>query len=355
MHIKKLKLAQKLIRKNKNREGIEILLKVIGEIIESNIPLKQDNQEAGQLLASIFLVKGNRAIIFEYIKNLKQSYVIYFLHIVVDFGQLKGAIFGLEELYSLKKMELETLNFYLDILDSFMERKKALSVAHEYLTIHHHLSLGELSATRFLDIWDKHISQEIKGTIANQEHDIELFSLFFKIVKILYCEGRLVEAETIVNTLQPMITCNQELQTSKIKNGFNYFQYIAKLLPLKKQPNQDVTRTIYMVGDSHCLSPAWDTIAINSIHYQIIPLLVTGCKIWHLRNNSTFHAKTNFYQAMEHIPQNSVAIFIFGEIDCREGILQEVIKGTYASSTKAIEKLIDIYIKRIMEIIKLRS
>lgn len=68
-----------------------------------------------------------------------------------------------------------------------------------------------------------------------------------------------------------------------------------------------------------------------------------------------FHAKTNFYRAIESIPTGSTAIFIFGEIDCREGILRAIQKGDYTSPEKAIFVLIDIYVKRMLETIRARK
>jgi hypothetical protein len=44
MHTKEMKLAQKLIRKNQNHDGIVILLKAIGKIIESDTLLVKGNQ-----------------------------------------------------------------------------------------------------------------------------------------------------------------------------------------------------------------------------------------------------------------------------------------------------------------------
>lgn len=147
---------------------------------------------------------------------------------------------------------------------------------------------------------------------------------------------------------------NADLQFSKIKNAYNYFQYISKLLPLKMNV-QDDHEYIYLVGDSHCLSPAWGVIQLQHKTWKIKPLLVTGCKIWHLRDTMPFHAKTNFYRAIEAIPTGSTAMLIFGEIDCREGILRAIQKGDYTTPEKAINVLIDIYVKRMLETIKARK
>lgn len=355
MYAQEIKIAQKLLRKQNAREGIIVLLKTLGKITESKEPLKKDYQDVGLLLASVFKVKSNRAIIFEYIKQVSQTSMVYFLNIIAEFGQLKAVIAGLEECYVPETMTLATLNFYLDILDSFMERNKALAVIETYLKANPLKTLGALQAGLVLRSWEKGEVHEVDGRPALQDEDIELFSFLFKLVKILYCKGRLQELAAIVKTLEVTVTANPELQTTKIKNGYNYFQYIAKLLPLKQNISNEFLPPVYLVGDSHCLSPAWESMSLEGQMRRIVPLLITGCKIWHLRDDSNFHAKTNFYRALECIPKGATVIFVFGEIDCREGILQEVLKGTYASSTVAIKKLIDIYIKRILETIKARS
>ncbi len=353
MYANEIKLAKKLIKKKQERDGILLLLKTLIRFDDNEKRSTKEYQEAGQLFANILLLKKNRTIIYEFIKTVSQSSVVFLINIAVEFGQLKAAILALEELFPLEVLELETLNFYLDILDSNMEREKALRVALDYLGAHPELSLGSLKSGDIVNAWENDRSREVAGQTAASDQDLELFSLLFKLIKILYCEGQLVKTEILVRTLEPMANANQDLQTSKIKNSYNYFQYIAKLLPLKNY-KLDATNPIYIVGDSHCLSPAWDTIQLDS-NYYIKPLLVTGCKIWHLRDKSFFHAKTNFYRAVERIPRGSAAIFIFGEIDCREGILSALRKGEYASAEKAIELLINLYIKRIQEVIKARD
>jgi hypothetical protein len=78
---------------------------------------------------------------------------------------------------------------------------------------------------------------------------------------------------------------------------------------------------IYICGDSHCLSLGWNIIECSTSatasstpdaavcdpsYHLLIPKLVTGVKQWHLRNESSFYPKQNFYNAMnESIPSRS--------------------------------------------------
>ena len=76
----------------------------------------------------------------------------------------------------------------------------------------------------------------------------------------------------------------------------------------------------------------------------IVPKLVTGCKIWHLRDESDFFTKANFEAAMKSIPDGSTLLMSFGEIDCREGLLVAVERMRYADLAAGIEFTISIYI-----------
>lgn len=59
------------------------------------------------------------------------------------------------------------------------------------------------------------------------------------------------------------------------------------------------------------------------------PALVTGLKHWHLRKESNFYPKANFWNVLQRIPAGSRVVFVLGEIDCREGILRAVEKCKY--------------------------
>ena len=101
-------------------------------------------------------------------------------------------------------------------------------------------------------------------------------------------------------------------------------------------------RPIYVVGDSHCISPAWSILHFKDSHYDttikagtsmkvdgsmqcddssldnmntinkekgsprlLVPKLVTGIKQWHLRPQANFYTKASFQETMAGIPQES--------------------------------------------------
>ena len=65
--------------------------------------------------------------------------------------------------------------------------------------------------------------------------------------------------------------------------------------------------------------------------HLLVPKLVTGLKCWHLRDECDFYPKKHFENVMRTIPAKATVIFVFGEIDCREGLLEAVERCKYDS------------------------
>jgi hypothetical protein len=63
-------------------------------------------------------------------------------------------------------------------------------------------------------------------------------------------------------------------------------------LPLEELP------VIFVAGDSHSMTPAWHTVNVKGRQRRLQPLLVTGMKAWHLRPESKFYPKDNFYSVV---------------------------------------------------------
>jgi hypothetical protein len=76
----------------------------------------------------------------------------------------------------------------------------------------------------------------------------------------------------------------------------------------------------------------------------LVPKLVTGCKIWHIRPESVFYPKVAFQTTMANLPDDAQVVMLFGEIDCREGLLLAVDKCKYDSLEEGIQATVDIYI-----------
>jgi hypothetical protein len=50
---------------------------------------------------------------------------------------------------------------------------------------------------------------------------------------------------------------------------------------------------LFLMGDSHCLTPAWRKVELRGQARLLTPLLVTGLKCWHLRVESVFYPKVS--------------------------------------------------------------
>jgi hypothetical protein len=93
-------------------------------------------------------------------------------------------------------------------------------------------------------------------------------------------------------------------------------------------------RPIYIVGDSHVLSLAWQYLCISGILRIVIPMVVTGLKAWHIRPETRFFTHTGLQtmirrllqRQQDHSPATTIVISA-GEIDCREGIGGPVLEG----------------------------
>lgn len=118
------------------------------------------------------------------------------------------------------------------------------------------------------------------------------------------------------------------MHKTTIRNEHAYYCCISLLMKTLQLPIKN-KNTIYVAGDSHSMTPAWRTVQVGTNDFTLEPLLVTGLKCWHLREESKFYPKMNFYNVVPCAPAGSKIVMMFGEIDCREGFLISVQKCRY--------------------------
>lgn len=97
---------------------------------------------------------------------------------------------------------------------------------------------------------------------------------------------------------------------------------------------------VHVLGDSHCLPLAWRRVC----GALLVPHLVTGCKMWHLRPEGEFFPKHNWRRAAEQVPDGARVLVVLGEIDCREGLLVCIDKGRYATLEEGVETVVKIFL-----------
>ncbi|GAM29273.1 hypothetical protein SAMD00019534_124490 [Acytostelium subglobosum LB1] len=180
--------------------------------------------------------------------------------------------------------------------------------------------------------------------------DLDLMSLWFTIVKILYVLGILEPLPALISALEPLRK-DRNLHLTVTRNEQAYFMCISQLMTFRELPIPNYP-PIYIAGDSHSTVPAWTTCTIDGKPRLFHPLLTTGLKMWHLRPSSKFFPKFNFYAVTCTAPKGSEIVFQFGEIDCREGILVSVDKCRYNTIEEGIEVTIDIYIAALKVLIQ---
>jgi len=94
----------------------------------------------------------------------------------------------------------------------------------------------------------------------------------------------------------------------------------------------------------------------KSSYHLLVPKLVTGVKQWHLRHDSSFYPKQNYYNAMnESIPKQSEVIMLIGEIDCREGFLVALERDYYDSIEDAMNTTIKAFLHNLQQIRETRQ
>jgi len=193
-----------------------------------------------------------------------------------------------------------------------------------------------------------------EGKVKYSTEEVDLFAIYCVLCKILYMKGNIELLVPCVNIVESWrVRSEVGLHTTIIRNENAYFMCTRDLVKCKPSPlpaeMREGMRKVYVIGDSHSFSPSWKAIktAANTTSL-LVPKLVTGLKHYHLRPSSNFYPKKNFLHVMKSIPEGSECIVIFGEIDCREGLLVAVEKGRYADLEEGMRTTVGYFIK-IME------
>jgi hypothetical protein len=193
-----------------------------------------------------------------------------------------------------------------------------------------------------------------------REDQLDFLACCFTLVKILFLNGRNEAVARLISLIEPVRKIHKSLHHTTIRNEHAYYSCIAQLMSTEqslcfnfialKEKKKDV---IYICGDSHTLATAWRQIQVHKEKKMLVPALVTGLKHWHLREESSFYPKLNFWKVVSKIPRGSKVIFLFGEIDCREGILLAVEKCKYETIEEGMRHTIGIFMKVLQEVVKI--
>ena len=184
--------------------------------------------------------------------------------------------------------------------------------------------------------------------------NLDFLAVGFTVVKICFVVGILAPLPFLIEVLE-WERMKRDLHETQIRNEHAYFctisqllnQYIIKTWPT--QPLEVENNHIYLVGESHSMSSAYQVISWHGKPTVLLPKLVTGCKCFHLRKDTRFYPKKNFHSVVDTIPPKSTVIFMFGEIDCREGLLVSVERLKYSSVDEGMRTTIGYYMKELVK------
>jgi tetratricopeptide (TPR) repeat protein len=272
---------------------------------------------------------------------------------VKEFGAIQECI----ELYELCCSKADMTNsssasvsYYLNlahVIELTLDYPKAIEVVMRVLQKYPKATLGGLTAVNVHRLYTNGEIDTIAYKVPSKygSDDLNFLALLFTLVKITYLTGNLILVDKLIKILLPLQI--EDLHLTLIRNENAYFSEITELSNIRrsKMVEENTQREmLYICGDSHCLSPAWNTITWNGKAQNLVPRLVTGLKCWHLRPESRFYPKVNFSNAISMIPKGSNIVMMFGEIDTREGILLAVEKLKYENVEEGVAFVIDIYL-----------
>jgi hypothetical protein len=202
--------------------------------------------------------------------------------------------------------------------------------------------------SRCLPVDDTKLTAALPAEQMYADETLDLLALLCTCAKLCYAVGALSVIPALVALVEP-IRQGRPFHQTTIRNEHAYYCCIMQLMETLKMPISN-KQTIYVAGDSHSMSPAWRPIKTTKQDFMLQPLLVTGMKCWHIREESKFYPKVNFYRVVPSAPAGSKIIMMFGEIDCREGFLVSVQKCRYDNLEAAALVTINIYIDALLKL-----
>ena len=132
-----------------------------------------------------------------------------------------------------------------------------------------------------------------------------------------------------------------------------YFDYLYKLTESYIPCNINISKKLYVVGESHCLSLNGAVVQIEGIDHLCESKWMLGVKAYHLGSSNDNHHKRQFDAILSECPPDSFVLLTIGEIDCRlnEGILPFYRKNKKNITLEAvIDKTVGNYINYVKKI-----
>jgi tetratricopeptide (TPR) repeat protein len=220
-------------------------------------------------------------------------------------------------------------------------------------------AVGEMDPAAVLRAWDRRDGSEQVPKLEEvpsrgvPKHlslaQLDFVAVVFALVKLLYLEGDWTAISAIARLLEPERR-GWDFHLTSIRNEQAFHCCALQCLESHDLAavNEVKGECVHVLGDSHCLPLAWRRVS----GALLIPHLVTGCKMWHLRPEGDFFPKHNWLRATEAVPEGGTALLVLGEIDCREGLLVCIEKGRYASLEEGVAVVVKIFLDEVLALVR---
>jgi len=111
-----------------------------------------------------------------------------------------------------------------------------------------------------------------------------------------------------------------QTEDKNVQNMRAYQKYLMALVQKGTQmPEVIDAPELALVGDSHVLSYAGQSVTWGGKVYKTVPYLVMGAKAWHMAKDGQSHYKKALQNILKGLGHSVPCLLFFGEIDCRYG------------------------------------
>ncbi|KAJ1474766.1 hypothetical protein T484DRAFT_1910867 [Baffinella frigidus] len=235
-----------------------------------------------------------------------------------------------------------------NLAGAIAEYRKALALAPQDPTFIFNLA----QAYEYVQDYDSAIALLSDFTLElakNQNRDmttVNHFAVPLLFIKLVYAAGPAHHGK--IQPLLEQIKSFPAVATQAVQalaTHWAYYFFLSRLLASASlQPPAPGVPPLFMIGDSHVLSSAWAQVTFRGRPHTLTPKLITGLQAYHLRPGNKFLTVANAEECFKSLPEGTTeALWVVGEIDCRDGITGAVAKGKYASIEQGVEVAIAVY------------
>jgi tetratricopeptide (TPR) repeat protein len=346
--------AEEITRRGNYKEALSVILRILIHYAMLSEP-STESERSGKLFSMLLEKPGSLPYLLQLMGDSNSKGNAEALHFLAKTAMQHGELVGAIELYKAAVKSypqgVKCTHHLIDALVASNRYANALEVAKEFLETHPTHQVGGINCECILKAWQERVAVPKPTTEENlnadhHDEELDLLNFYYKLIQLLYITGDLKCAAALLETIKPASALVSELSPTSMRNNAS-FTYIDSLIAVEGTVEETLRKEkkpLYVLGDSHVLSVAWRSLHLNKIGEVLLkPLVVMDCKIWQLRKESDFYTKVHFFHLLKEIPRQSEVIFILGDMDCRQSILEVLAKGIATTMDEAIKIITDSY------------